>query len=496
MRPALFRRLLGLGLCLGLLGGCSSAVHYPVNPGLEKLQLGEGYRGERMIRRSEDGKLMVILTFSGGGSRAAALAYGVLEELARHPVRWNGQTRRLIDEVDLVAGVSGGSITATYWALAGDRIFTEFEPRFLQKDLQTRLIDRATSFSNVWRITSPRFGRGDLLAEELDEALFEGATFGDLARRRSGPFVVISATDLASGARFDFTQESFDLICSDLNRFPLARAVAASSAVPFVFSPITLWNRAGQCGENPVMRRILDSTDFAAVAEARISQRLKDMARYADVAQRPYIHLVDGGVADNLALRGLVELDALSRLDAGRQITDQIFGAVERALIIAVDAGADNSTTISQSADVPKLGQVAEALADTLIQRYSDETRYLIRETFGHWRTQALDAGAPADDLPLHIVQVSLQHVADPDERKALLAIPTTLYLPPAQTQALRAVAGRLIRESADFQRLLRELDTRENTGWLTAREDRPGARLETTAEAPEAAETTPAARD
>ena len=44
------------------------------------------------------------------------------------------------------------------------------------------------------------------------------------------------------GARFEFTQDQFDLLCSDLSTVPVARAVAASSAFPILLSPLTLHN--------------------------------------------------------------------------------------------------------------------------------------------------------------------------------------------------------------------------------------------------------------
>src|SRR5690606_7051395 len=101
--------------------------------------------------------------------------------------------------------------------------------------------------ANWVRQFSPFYGRWELAAEYYDETLFHGATFGDLMNKR-GPYVLINATDLSTGNRFSFSQGNFDLICSDLTRFPLSAAVTASSAVPVVFSPITLQNHAGTCG--------------------------------------------------------------------------------------------------------------------------------------------------------------------------------------------------------------------------------------------------------
>ena len=62
---------------------------------------------------------------------------------------------------------------------------------------------------------------------------------------RTGPLIVINASDLEAGTRFAFLQDHFDLLCSDLRSYPLANAVAASSAVPLLFEPMVLENRAG-----------------------------------------------------------------------------------------------------------------------------------------------------------------------------------------------------------------------------------------------------------
>ena len=438
-----------------LLTACASTAHYPINPPLAAIAPDEGYRARGMFRQAGDEELMVIVTFSGGGSRAAALAYGVLEELARTPIQWHGQRQRLLDEVDLVAGVSGGSITAAYWALAGDRIFEDFEPRFLQRDVQSRLIDRITSVRDFWRTTSPRFGRGDLLAEELDQALFHGATFGDLVARPRGPMAIISAAELSTGARFDFLQETFDALCSDLGRFPLARAVAASSAVPLLFSPITLWNRAGECGTPTDLRSLLTPAQLATLQGSRLERRIQDDLRLQDRQALPYLHLVDGGVADNLALRGLLDLDGLARLSPQKLFAKADLENVQRLVVVAVDAGTESSTTIAQSPDVPRVGQVAEALSDVLIARYSDETRALVAEVFQQWRSLKRTDQA---ELPIHIVPVSLRLLPDAQQRRELLALPTSLFLPAEQVQRLRQAAGALVRQAPDYQRLVHDI--------------------------------------
>jgi NTE family protein len=447
---------------LPLLAGCGTLT-YPVNAPLAHADPEQGYRLRNLVRRPGDEELFIVLAFSGGGSRAAALAYGVLEELTRHEIVWRGKRERLLDEVDLVYAVSGGAITAAYFALAGDRIFTEFEPRFLSQDVQGRLVHRILSIANLWRLASPAFGRGELLEEELDRTLFGGATFGDLAARR-GPFTVISATDMANGARFDFTQDYFDLLCSDLGAFPIARAVAASSAVPLVFAPVTLWNYAGLCGyvPPPVLAHAKNPAQ-PAFAPTRIDVLARELASYLDRAQRPYVHLLDGGIADNLAVLSLLGTEALS--GGSQQLAAALrLRHVRKAVFIMVDASNDVHHAIDHSPRVPDMLDVVRALSDFSIKRYSRESRRLVQQAFRRWQAEA--TGGDADTrVELYDVDVALTGVGDPHERESLLALPTTLYLPHNDIRQLREAAGQLLRDAPEFRRLLADIASEPQAG-------------------------------
>jgi NTE family protein len=209
-----------------------------VNPRLDRPLSDAEVARERPPTPENLNDTLFVLSFSGGGTRAAALAYGVLETLAAVRVP-EPSPHRLLDEIDLLTSVSGGSFTAAYYGLAGDRIFTEFEPRFLRARIGRALFLRLLSPLNWIRLASGSFDRSDLAAEVYDDYLFDGATFADI-NARPGPLIAIQATDLLEGNRFGFSQHNFGLICSDVMQFPLARAVAASAAFPLVFSPIVL----------------------------------------------------------------------------------------------------------------------------------------------------------------------------------------------------------------------------------------------------------------
>lgn len=435
-----------------LLSGCSTVrppLNEPLNPPSGQVPLSAhspSYRLQNLASgHGNSDHLLVVLTFSGGGARAAAFAYGVLNELKNTSLFGYGVSTNLFDEVDVVAGVSGGSIAAAYLAAFGDGIFRDFETAFLKADFQGALLARTRDPGNVLQLSSPWFGRGHLLAEQLDESLFRGMTFGDLAARRTRPFVLITATDLTQGTGFEFSQDQFDILCSHFDQVPLAVAVAASSAVPLVLSPLTVRNFAGSCAPTP------RSPHIAATAGA-----------YLDAEKRPFIHLVDGGLSDNLAVRWIIDNIEHSGGMAG-PIEQSGFRDVDKLVVINVNASQGLNTALDRSDRIPSIAEVIDAVSSANLVRRSRETQDMLAASTAQWRDKlrvASRSGSPAlaASIDLYVIDVSLEAHADPRLREELLAMPTALSLPHQAVDKL-IVAGRtVLRDSAEFKRLLREL--------------------------------------
>ena len=105
-------------LILLQLSGC--ATTYPVNPPLTHIDENTAYNYKNVVEQSDRGSnVLLMLAFSGGGTRAAAFSYGVLKELSETELGRGGQKYRLSDEVDVITSVSGGSFTAAYFGLYG-----------------------------------------------------------------------------------------------------------------------------------------------------------------------------------------------------------------------------------------------------------------------------------------------------------------------------------------------------------------------------------------
>ena len=135
----------GIGLLMALSALISCA---PTTTQLQRAQFpdaggdGPGYRFKSLGDSKDDDKLFVCLTFSGGGTRAAALAYGAMLALRQARIDWPRQGETLLDEVDCISSVSGGSFTAAYYGLFRDDLFQRFEDQFLHRNIEGSLILR------------------------------------------------------------------------------------------------------------------------------------------------------------------------------------------------------------------------------------------------------------------------------------------------------------------------------------------------------------------
>jgi len=131
-----FPRAAPLGLFVAsllVLAGCATR---PVNPPLAHYEPAKGYfMADRLAQRNRGSKdNLVFLAFSGGGTRAAAFSYGVLEALRRIEIASASGTKiRLLDAVDVITGVSGGSFTALAYGLYGEKLFDDYDTRFLER---------------------------------------------------------------------------------------------------------------------------------------------------------------------------------------------------------------------------------------------------------------------------------------------------------------------------------------------------------------------------
>jgi len=400
----------------------------------------------------------VVLAFSGGGTRAAAFSYGVLEKLRDTVVTVDGQPTRLLDLVDVITSVSGGSYTAAYYGLFGDRIFDDYPARFLYRNWQGELLDLLLHPGHLLSIASSHYNRSDLAAAYLNRTLFDGKTFADMSPAGL-PMIIINASDLNNSTTFSFIQQQFDFLCSDLSTYPVADAVVASAAVPGPFAPMALRNYA-DCPQRhqPWVAQSLAHDD-------RLSRRYAvalALSRYDDPRKMPILRLVDGGVTDNLGVRGSMMSPVAQYGDvsdmAGAFTPGQL-RRVRNVLVIVANAQVYAPYAWSENGREPGLIDTLSASFDAALGILNNETAALAKRGFLKW-AQHVNAMRPpgAPKVDVNFVVLTFNQITDPAERQRFNAMPTTFHLQPAQVDALRALAGQLLDESPEFRSFLRDL--------------------------------------
>jgi len=437
----------------------SACAVRPYNASLEGADPAMAYTFANRLPRNSP-KLFVVLTFSGGGTRAAAFTLGVLEKLAATRIVVDGEPRRLLDEVDVITAVSGGSFTAAYYGLFGERVFTEFPERFLYKDVQGEMIASVLFPASLARVAAPQFSRTDVVAEYLDRTLFDGRTFADLSSDGHRPYVILNATDLNTGATFSFTQMQFDYLCSNLSAYPVARAVMASATVPILFAPTVLRNHPGHCpGRAPAWvaqalaeRNPADRRFHAATA----------LASYSDPEAVPWVRLVDGGLVDNLGVRGSImsEVNHYGRvLEMAGAFSPQALAQVEHVLVIASNTQAISGRDWLRSESDPGLLDTAEALADATNNLLNAETTLLARQGFDMWAEYVNSRRCPAcPKVSVDFSVLSFDHLGNAEERNRFRTTPTSFRLDRDTVDALRALPARMLDGSPEYQAFLRRV--------------------------------------
>ncbi len=452
---------------------CIGCAHYPDNPRLSNLSPNAGYRYSVVRPKPISDKPFVLLAFSGGGTRAAAFSFGLMEELRQ--VRYtagDGSKRRLLDDVEIISSVSGGSFTSAYYALFPDSFFSDFPRQFLYRDIQGGLFWRLLNPYNWFRLASSDFSRIDMADEYYNNTVFENKTFADLLSKPKGsvPFLVLNATDISIAHRFEFTQDQFDLLCSDLSGVTVSRAVAASSDFPVAFAPLTLdiynetcsplppWISLGLDPEKNPKRRAADAT-------AAHSYREPD---------RRYAHLLDGGLSDNLGLRG--PFQAVTTTDSPWSILQYAnLDRLGRLMVIAANAKTTKERTWDQKSEAPGLGAVLDVVLGgpmddvsfdsiEMVDGHFEQMRQLSRTVDScNKRLAQVDPSAPQISNPITtdftFCELTFDAVPDPRLRRCLQGLPTSFSLPEKTVDLLRKSAGYLLLNSPDFIAGMKRLD-------------------------------------
>ena len=178
------------------------------------------------------------------------------------------------------------------------------------------------------------------------------------------------------------------------------------------------------------------------------------VAAYQNSKERPYIHLLDGGLTDNLGLRSLLDMSELYGDSLGEQIRAN---RARHIVIINVNAQNNPVNDIDRSANVPGLRAVTNAVIDIPIDRFSQETLRRFRMLVDQWNEEAKNSGN-ANHANMYFVSLNLRDLPESGLRNSVLNIPTSFYLPANEVNDLKEAGRVLLSRSEEYRRLLKDL--------------------------------------
>lgn len=444
----MYHRLMCTLVLLLLLSGCSTYGEIENQPIRKGRIYNKTYSLASFQDKFSNSDNVIILSFSGGGTRAAALAYGVLQELRNTSFMMRGKELRLLDDVDVISSVSGGSFTAAYYGLYGEKLFNDFKRVFLYHHIEKKILKR---FLNPFFLISPQ-GRTEAAIEYYQRTIFKYATYDEMMRPNA-PMIIINASDLGYGVRFSFTQEYFNLLCSDLATFPVARAVTASSAVPILFNPVVIKNH-DKCGKK--LPAILQVRRNREKNSPELQMIAKGLRTYYKKDQRKFAHFVDGGITDNLGLRSIY--DMLEVAGGAKSLMKRLqLGAPKRIVLISVDASTEPELSMDQTNRRPTFSETIGAMSDTQLHRYNVATVELLKTKLKEWSHQL---STPQNQIKPYFIKFGFKDLQSKKEQKYFNKIPTSFSLSKEQVDKLIKVGGQLIRDNPHYQQLLEDIST------------------------------------
>jgi NTE family protein len=382
----------------------------------------------------------VAIALSGGGTRAAAFAYGAMLGLDQLPAKGRGT---YLDRVIFISGVSGGSVTAAYFGLKGRAALADFRERFLLRNAEEEL-NTKVDLVNLAKGLGGGVNDSSRFAGWLDQNLYEGATLADLYQPGK-PIVWLNASDLYNRTPFLFSPVTFEALCSDPRKYPISQAVAASAAVPVAFVPIVLASFSDACSVPlpPWVDRVLADRSSGAQVRA-FAQALQ---RYRDPEQIRFVKLADGGITDNFGLSGVV----IAREAAGQPyspLTRDRAVQLRHLVFIVVNSGLAPRGEWAQTVQGPTGREMISALTDTAINSAVRSGFDAFRLTVKGWedatrkwrcslsRAEAVKLGATGDwrcsNISFDVVEIGFSQL-DPTRNALLERVPTSFNLPEQQ---------------------------------------------------------------
>jgi NTE family protein len=461
---------------LALLGGCGTApTGYP-------LAAGQANPPQPPLDAAPEHPF-VVLTISGGGSRAAALGAAIVKRLNLLTYPTPAGPRPLSADIAVVSSVSGGSVYAADLGLNGPGHADSFMQRIQTFDGIGYLLGRAFDPFTWVKLQLQDQTRIEVLQQMIEALLRTRATMATL-NQPGKPLVLLNATDMVAGQVFTFDRDTLDDLCMDYGRVPVSLGVTASAAFPLAFTPVLLQNDSylpggcpGKRGATlPAYSQLQAPSGAYSNLEAYRTARYRQSLRNQDVREQggdsvppfrtpEFLRLVDGGVADNSGLTALRRalLGVGAPADLGRLVAQ---GKLRHLVVIAVNARSDPPNSLDTSPRYTDLVAILQGITGTLVDSASANSASVFQDFVTQLtedRDQMVAGGMARADFAVYPISIDFDQLPNgtTDQRKELQRVKdvaTSWTLADGDVKLLDDVAGELLWRHPCFRALVADI--------------------------------------
>ncbi len=241
----------------------------------------------------------------------------------------------MLDRVDFVSGVSGGSVTAAYFGLKQRAALDDFRERFLLRNAEEGLKTQI-SLGNIGRALGGGVNDSQF-TDWLDHNLFNGAQLRGVAATIGRPRVWINASDIYNRTPVRVRQDLVRSRCAATSALSCRRGGARPR-------PRCRWrSRRSCCKPFPAAaprrcRPWLERARNDPNAQPLLRSYAEAQARYRDGSMR-YVKLLDGGLVDNYGLSALQHRRCSAAQRPYEPLSERQAAKLRRILFLVVDAG-------------------------------------------------------------------------------------------------------------------------------------------------------------
>jgi NTE family protein len=174
-----------------------------------------------------------------------------------------------------------------------------------------------------------------------------------------------------------------------------------------------------------------------------------------DREQSRYIHLVDGGITDNLGLHAIFDLFSLAGgLPQMLQTLNQ--KPPSHLMVISVNSSTDPKSKMSNSKEEPSIIETIKSMRNTQLHRYNSTTLDLMERSLNKW---SKELSTPDRPVKSYFVRVGLRDMGESALQKIFNSIPTTFSLNKETIDHLTKGGQNILHNDPEFQRFVSDIN-------------------------------------